>query len=92
MTIAIHRVYRLKDSFRFSTFEDGGVVFDLESRACHEINRSAAQIISHLNGEKSLRGLIDEVSSEYASPPEVIEKDLIDFVENLFKKGWLDEQ
>ena len=92
MTTAKERMYRLKDSLRCSVFEDGGVVFDLESRACNEINRSAARIIGYLSRANALVGVIEAVRLEFDSPPSTIEKDLIDFIENLVRKGWLDVQ
>ena len=89
MTTATDRVYRLNDSLRFCVFEDGGVLFDLESRACHEINSSAAQIIERLKKGSALAELIEAVNSQFDSPPAAVEKDVVDFVEDLVRRGWL---
>ena len=90
MTTELDRVYRLNDSLRWCAFEDGGVVFDLESRGCGEINGTAARIIGYLGGEKALGEIIEMVRSEFEPPPATLENDLIDFIEDLVRKGWLD--
>ena len=89
MTATTDQLYRLKASLRLCSFEDGAVVFDLESRACREINRSAALVLGHLIGGKTLEEIVAAVEAEFDRPPDSIRNDLIEFIKDLVRRDWL---
>ena len=82
--------YRLKDHLLLRVFEDGGVVFDLDSRVCHEINRTAGRMLQYLNGEYELDTVAEILAAEFDAPSHAVEKDLRGFISDLIERGWID--
>ncbi len=70
-------------------FEEGGVVFNLEDRLSHEINRTGASIVAFLDGKRDVASLIRMIAREYGRQEESIREDVKDFLENLMKRGWV---
>lgn len=55
------------------------------------LNETGVFIWERLDGKKSLKDLIDEISQEFDAPVDEISKDVIGFVEELLKRGMLVE-
>lgn len=85
-----HHVYYFNDAVLLAVFEEGGVVFDSQSRRCHEINESGAQILNLLDGRRNIKDVVHEVSARFGEPEDRVRKDLDLFLEELIRKGWLD--
>ena len=90
MKILEEHILRLRDNILCAFFEEGGVVFHLEDRLSHEINRTGASIVLLLDGNRDVGSLIKMVAREYGRQEEAVRKDVTDFLKNLRKRGWID--
>ena len=84
-----NRVFGLKGSVLLAVFEDGGVIFELESRVCHEINRSGAQILHLLDGKRNIDEVIEILAGILSESKAVLRKDVTVFLNDLVKRGWV---
>jgi hypothetical protein len=84
-----NRVFCLKDTVLLAVFEDGGVIFELESRVCHEINRSGAQILHLLDGRRNIDEVIEILVGILSESEEMLRKDVAVFLNDLIKRGWV---
>jgi hypothetical protein len=84
-----NRVFCLKDSVLLAVFEDGGVLFELESRVCHEINRSGAQILHLLDGRRNIDAVVEILVGMLSESKEMLRKDVAVFLNDLIKRGWV---
>ena len=89
LRILEEHIFRLKDDILYAVFEEGGVVFLLEDRVSHEINRTGASILTFLDGERNVGSLIQMIAREYGRDEEVVREDVMDFLKNLMKRGWV---
>ena len=79
----------LRDDILCAFFEEGGVIFHLVDRVSHEINQTGASILVLLDGERDVGGLIHMIAREYGRQEETVREDVMDFVRNLMKRGWV---
>jgi hypothetical protein len=84
-----NRVFCLKDTVLLAVFDDGGVIFELESRVCHEINRSGAQILQLLDGRKNIDDVVEILARTVSVSKERLRKDVAVFLNDLIKRGWV---
>ena len=84
-----NRVFCLKDTVLLAVFEDGGVVFELDSRACHEINRSGSQVLKLLDGSRNIDDVVEILAGMLSESDEMLRKDLDLFLNDLIKRGWV---
>lgn len=84
-----NRVFCLKDTVLLAVFEDGGVIFDLESRFCHEINPSGAQILHLLDGRRNIDAVVEILVGMLSESKEMLRKDVAVFLNDLIKRGWV---
>lgn len=89
MRILEEHIFRLRDDTLCAFFEEGGVIFHLEDRVSHEINQTGASILELLDGERDVGGLIHMIAREYGRQEEAVREDVMDFVQNLMKRGWV---
>jgi hypothetical protein len=84
--------YRLKEHLLLRVFEDGGIVFDLDSRACHEINHAAGRMLQYLSGEYGLDTVAATLAAESEESVDAVKRDLLEFIDHLVEKSWVDIQ
>ncbi|UCH23588.1 MAG: PqqD family protein [Deltaproteobacteria bacterium] len=84
-----NRAFCLKDSVLLAVFEDGGVIFELKSRFCHEINRSGAQILHLLDGRKNIDEDVEILAGMLSESKEILRKDVAVFLNDLIRRGWV---
>jgi hypothetical protein len=89
LKILEEHIFRLRDDILCAFFEEGGVIFHLEDRLSHVINRTGASIVALLDGERDVGGLIQMIAREYGRQEEAIREDVTDFLKNLLKRGWV---
>ena len=73
-------------------FEAAGILFDLRSRGCLELNRTAVEVIGHLNGHNTLGQIISRLAEVYELSEEDLQKDLESFMAILHERNLLDER
>ena len=84
-----NQIFCLKDSILSAVFEEGGVVFDLDSRACHELNQTGAQILSLLDGSRRIDDIVLLLSEMLSESKETIRKDTEVFLKDVIGRGWV---
>ena len=89
MKILEEHILILRDDIVYASFEEGGVIFHLENRVSHEINQAGARILDLLDGERDVGGLIQMIAQEYGRQEEDVREDVMGFVQNLMKRGWI---
>lgn len=80
--------YHLKDHILFTGFDDGGVVFDLDTRVSYEINRAGVEILELMNGQRELGEIIKTAAQIFDQPEDQMAVDITHFVSNLLERGW----
>jgi hypothetical protein len=89
LKIIEEHIIRLKDGILCAFFEEGGVIFHLEDRLSHVINRTGASIVALLDGERDVGSMIQMIAREYERQEEVVREDVTDFLKNLMERGWV---
>jgi hypothetical protein len=84
-----NQMFCLKDSILSAVFEEGGVVFDLDSRACHELNQTGAQILSLLDGRRRIDDVVSLLAEMLNASKETIKEDTEVFLKDLIGRGWV---
>ena len=84
-----NQIFCLKDSILSTVFEDGGVVFDLDSRACHEVNQTGAQILGLISSRRSLDEVVFLLAEMLNESTEIIKKDTEEFLKDVIGRGWV---
>ena len=90
MRIDMDTVYSLKKDVLIADFGEAGVLFDLNSRRCVELNRTGIEIIGYLNDHDPLSGIIDRLAADYNQTGGHIERDLADFMGRLLERNLID--
>ena len=52
-------------------------------------DETSLEILQHCNGEVSVSGIVDVLAKKYASPREIIGKDVIKLLQGLADKGFI---
>jgi len=84
-----NQLFCLRDSILSAVFEEGGVVFDLDSRACHELNQTGAQILSLLDGRRRIDDVVSILAEMLSESKETIKEDTEVFLKDLIGRGWV---
>ncbi|MBN1848236.1 MAG: PqqD family protein [Deltaproteobacteria bacterium] len=79
----------MKDHILFTGFEDGGVIFDLDTRVSCEINSTGVELLRLMDGQRELGEIIRMTAQIFEQPEERIEKDITRFLANLLERGWI---
>ncbi len=82
--------FSIKASVLVARFKEGGVAFDLESRACCELNQTALLLLSLIDGNKSLKDVFHSFAKKCDQPEDVISNDFHRCFADLIKGGWVD--
>jgi hypothetical protein len=72
-------------------FDAAGILFDLRSRLCLELNRTGIEVIGHLNGHDTLGQIIARLAISYGLPEAHLEKDIEGFIASLNERNLLDD-
>ena len=83
-----NQIFCLKDHIIFTRFEDGGVAFDLETRASHLLNQTGAKILDLLDGKRDLGELIRITARIFQQPEDRIGGDITGFLSSLVERDW----
>jgi hypothetical protein len=84
-------IYRLKKDVLLASFDGRGVLFDLKTRRCIEINQTGMDVIANLNGRNPLSRIIARLADDYDQPHECLQKDLQHFVGLLLERNMIDD-
>ena len=90
MRIDLTQIYSLKEEVLIADFGESGVLFDLDSRRCVELNRTGIEIIGYLNGHDPLSRVKDRLAVDYDQPEDRMERDLAQFIESLLERNLID--
>jgi hypothetical protein len=83
-------VYRLKKTVLVAVWDGAGVLFDVRSRCCVELNRTGVEVIELLQTNDPLSRIIQRLAEAYGQPAARLQKDLVGFIERLHEKGMID--
>ena len=64
-------------------------MFDLDSRACHELNQTGAQILSLLDGRRGINDVVSLLAEMLNASKETIREDTEVFLKDLIGRGWV---
>ena len=84
-----NQIFCLKDSILSAIFDDGGVVFELDSRDCHELNQTGAKILSLLDRRRSIEEVVLVLAEMLNESKEIIKRDTEEFLKDVVKRGWV---
>jgi len=81
---------RPADGVTFREVEAGLLLLNVRTGLVCELNALGARAFLHFARGGSLASLVDEVAAEYEVTKDVLERDLVQLVEELCEKGMLD--
>ena len=84
-----NQIFRLDDTILLAEFKDGGVAFNKDNRACHELNRTGVQILSLLDGRRSIADVVELLAAKLDESKETIKKDTEEFLIDIIGRGWV---
>jgi PqqD family protein of HPr-rel-A system len=73
----------------YRDLEEGGVLLDLESGAYHGVNSTGAAIWKLLEGEPTMRELVERFAASVDDAPAELEEHLTRFLEEIREQGLL---
>lgn len=86
-------IYKLKESAELIELDDGqSVIFYAETGDTHVLDSIGNAIILLCNGKNKIDEIVKILSAEYDVASDVIEKDVITFLDKLYKEGVLDSK
>jgi len=85
------QVFTLAPQVLFTSFGQGGIIFDLGTRESRHLNPTAANVIGLLNGRRNVRAIIDMLSMENDVKVQVLKEDVARFLIDVTKRGWINE-
>ena len=71
----------------FRSVEEGGILVDLESGACFQLNRVGAQLWKRLSAGDTVGAAIDSLRQRYDVASEVLERDSLLLCDELLRVG-----
>ncbi len=54
------------------------------------LNHTGAEIWERIDGKRSVESIIEELQSEYENPPDQIEEEVIEFLQELWEAGLIE--
>jgi hypothetical protein len=88
--IHLTTVLRRHASVRFRLLEGEAVVLHQRSAEVMVLNPVAARILSLADGVAPIASWVEVLGREYDVPPDVLERDLLDFATELLAEGLLE--
>ncbi|HHP7234622.1 MAG TPA: PqqD family protein [Desulfobacterales bacterium] len=92
MQIDLDAVYTLNENVLLAEFDTAGILFDLRTRRCLEINQTALEAIGCLNGRDALGQIIARLAAEYRQPESNLQHDFKNFMVRLLERNLIDER
>jgi len=89
MKVQKGHICSLKEHIIYASFDEGGVLFNLEDRVTHELNLTGAGVLDLLDGRRDLQDLVRAYSLKCGQSEDVIKNDIIDFLQDLMERGWV---
>ncbi len=84
-----NRIFRLKEKILLAEFKDGGVAFNTDSRACHELNPTGVRILNLLDGGRSIEDVVELLAAMVDESKESVREDTEVFLEDVIGRGWV---
>ena len=72
---------------RFRRFENDGIVIHQKTAEAIVVSEVATRLLEMADGTRTLRECAETIQSEFDAPAEVIERDLIQFAQELEQNG-----
>jgi len=79
--------FSLHPDVRYRPMASGGMLVNLATGACFELNRSAAELLTHLLDGATVGGAIDTVQKKYRVALDVVETDALQLCDELLRAG-----
>jgi hypothetical protein len=92
LEIDLDAVYTLNENVLMAEFDTAGILFDLRTRRCLEINQMALEVIGCLSGRDALGQIIARLAAEYRQPEANLQHDLTNFMARLLERNLIDER
>lgn len=86
---SLNVIYKKKMHARIRNIGGKQVLFGIEK--CFELNDVGIFICKHLDGKNTLEEIVNLLAEEYDCSREVLEKDVLEFVEFLNENNFLEE-
>lgn len=95
MDISPKSIPSRKEEFVFRKIEDEYILVPLYSSSDNvehifNLNATGAEIWEKIDGTRRVEEIIEELKSEYDHPPEAIEREVLDFLHNLYEAGMIE--
>jgi hypothetical protein len=82
---------RVPEHVVYRDFADETVILNLDSGMYHGLNGTAARMLEVLQSSASVGGAIDELTSEFGQPPDVIRRDVLTLCRALADRGLIEQ-
>jgi hypothetical protein len=82
-------MYTVSSTLRSTTTKDGTVVLDVEHGLILRCNQTALFILRHLEQGRNKSEIVKTISEEFGAAPELVERDISDFLQTLERYGLL---
>ncbi len=95
MAISKESIPSRKEEFIFRKIEDEYILVPLYSSSddvehIFNLNATGADIWERIDGTKKVGEIIEELKSEYDYPPDSIERDVMEFLHDLYQAGMIE--
>lgn len=80
----------LKAQERGEAVDERGTVILIVSGTMHQLNLVGGHIWSLCDGSRGIDGVIDALAGEFAVERDELADDVVDFISDLEKRGWLE--
>lgn len=87
MPVSLDDRIEISPKLAFRPIEDGGVLVNLDSGDCWELNRTAAQVWQALQESGSARIAVEKLAARYQVARETLERDAVALLEGLQAQG-----
>ncbi len=86
------QAYVLSPQILFAAFQDGGVMFNLDTRESHCLNPTAANVVALLDGRHSVSAIIDSLAVENGVKNAAVKTDVVSFLKDIINRGWINDE
>lgn len=80
-------MYEVSAGVRSTSNEDGGIVLDINQGKIFRLNGIGALIFDRLKRRQTSTQIVNEISREFKVSAEIVEIDVIEFLESLQRQG-----
>lgn len=84
--ISLNSILKRNSEIRFTKIEEGGLMVKHDTAEILTLNPLAIEIFEKLDGKRKVKDLLEEILKEYDVEKAEAEKDLIEFLEDLYEK------